>query len=63
MWGFWLLLMFAFLFMTTVPAYQYSRNWGYYPAGGAIAGLMLIWMLVWLEYLAFAWPWAGAMYR
>lgn len=63
MWGFWLILIFAFLFLATVPGYPYSRRWGYYPAGGALAGVFLILILIWLGYVVFAWPWADAVYR
>ncbi len=58
MWGFWLILIFLFLLMATVPAYPYSRRWGYYPAGGAAGGLILVLILMWLGYIVFAWPWA-----
>lgn len=63
MWGFWLILMFMFLATATVPAYPYSRDWGFYPAGGAFAGLMLVSILIWFEYLIFIWPWASGVNR
>lgn len=63
MWGFWLLLVFLFLFIATAPVYPYSRRLGYYPAGGAIAGLLVVLIAVWLGFIVFAWPWADAVYR
>ena len=31
----------------TFPAYPYSRNWGYYPAGG-LGTILLIVLILWL---------------
>ena len=35
-----LLIILIILLLGAVPAYPYSRNWGYYPAGGL--GLILV---------------------
>ncbi len=37
-----LVLMFG-----TFPSYPYSRNWGYYPAGG-LGTILLIVVILWL---------------
>lgn len=55
--GFWLLIIFVFLILATLPAYSYSQRWGYYPSGAAVLGLMVVLLLIWLGYLVFAWPW------
>ncbi len=39
-----LLLVLIVLLFATVPAYPYSRGWGYYPSGAV--GLLLIILLV-----------------
>ena len=39
-----LLLILIVLLLGAVPAYPYSRNWGYYPSSGI--GLLLIVLLV-----------------
>jgi hypothetical protein len=39
-----LLLVLIVLLFATVPAYPYSRGWGYYPSGGV--GLLLVILLV-----------------
>ncbi len=33
----------------TFPAYPYSRNWGYYPAGGLGTILLIVVILWWLH--------------
>ena len=40
-----LLLMFG-----TFPTYPYSRNWGYYPAGG-LGTILLIIVILWLLHI------------
>lgn len=55
--GFWLLLTFLFLFLATLPAYPFSRRWGYSPSGAAVAAMLVVLLLVWLGYFTFAWPW------
>jgi hypothetical protein len=32
------------------PAYPYSRNWGYYPAGG-LGTILLIILILWLLHI------------
>ncbi len=44
---FWLLLILIFLLILSIPAYPYSRGWGYYPFGilwAVILGIMLFWL-------------------
>jgi hypothetical protein len=50
-----LLILLIVLLLGTVPAYPYSRGWGYYPSGGI--GLLLIILLVLL--LMGSVPWWG----
>jgi hypothetical protein len=50
-----LLILVIVLFLGTVPAYPYSRGWGYYPSGGI--GLLLLILLV-LLLMGFI-PWWG----
>jgi hypothetical protein len=59
--GFWLLTIFLLMFIVSLPTYPYSREWGYYPSGAALTILFVVWLLVWLDYLAFAWPWTTAV--
>ena len=39
-----LLILLVILLMGTVPAWPYSRGWGYYPSGGL--GIILLIVLV-----------------
>ncbi|PCC70064.1 Protein of unknown function [Nannocystis exedens] len=57
--GFWLVILLAIALLATLPAYQHSRSWGYYPSG--IIGLMLLVLisLMWFGLIAFSWPWAA----
>ncbi|WAS95078.1 DUF3309 domain-containing protein [Nannocystis punicea] len=57
MFGFWLVLILAIALFAALPAFQYSRNWGYYPSG--IIGLVLLAVicLMWFKFIAFSWPW------
>lgn len=57
--GFWLVIVLAILLLAALPAFSYSRNWGYYPSG--ILGLILLLMifLMWFKVIAFAWPWGA----
>lgn len=59
-WGFWLTMIFLFLLLATLPVYPYSRRWGYYPSGAAVVALIVVLFMIWLGYLAFAWPWSVA---
>ncbi len=42
--GLILLIVLIILLLGAVPAWPYSRNWGYYPSGGL--GLLLVIILV-----------------
>ncbi len=42
--GLILLIVLIILLLGAVPAWPYSRNWGYYPSGGL--GLILVILLV-----------------
>jgi hypothetical protein len=42
--GWILLIILVLLLLGSVPAYPYSRDWGYYPAGGL--GLILVILLI-----------------
>ncbi|MCY0993911.1 DUF3309 family protein [Nannocystis sp. ILAH1] len=57
MFGFWLVIILAILLLSTLPKYQHTRHWGYYPSG--IIGLMLLVVicLMWFDLIAFSWPW------
>jgi Protein of unknown function (DUF3309) len=50
-----LLIVLILLLIGAVPAYPYSRNWGYYPSGGV--GLLLIVLLVLLLIGYVPWWW------
>jgi hypothetical protein len=39
-----LLIILVILLLGAVPAWPYSRNWGYYPSGGL--GLILVILLI-----------------
>ena len=42
-----LLIVLIFLLFATVPAWPYSRGWGYYPSGGlGLVVLILVIMLL-----------------
>ncbi len=45
--GLILLTILVLLLIGSVPAWPYSRGWGYYPSGG-IGTLLLILLLLWL---------------
>jgi len=60
MFGFWILLLLLLLLIALIPAWPYSGEWGYGPAG-AVFALLVVWLLfVWFGMIAFAWPWAAA---
>jgi hypothetical protein len=49
---FWLLLILLFILaVSSVPAYPYSRSWGYYPSGGFIVLVVILLILWWLAML------------
>lgn len=59
MFGFWFLLVLLILIFVAMPWWPYSRGWGYFP-GGILIALLLLWLLlIWLGYIAWAWPWAA----
>jgi hypothetical protein len=41
-----LLVLVCLAIVGTVPEWQHSRNWGYYPMGGLIATLLLLETLI-----------------
>ncbi len=45
--GLILLIILVLLLIGTVPAWPYSRGWGYYPSGG-IGTVLLILLILWL---------------
>ena len=42
-----LLIVLILLLVGSVPAYPYSKNWGYYPSG-LLGTLLIIFLLLWL---------------
>ena len=46
-----LLLIVLILLIAAVPAWPYSRGWGYYPSGGLGLVLIIILVLFFLGYL------------
>ena len=55
-----LLVILIILLLGTVPAYPYSRNWGYRPSG--LLTLLLIVLLILLFTNTLQWGW-GPFYR
>jgi hypothetical protein len=53
--GLLILIILIILLLGAVPAYPYSRGWGYGPSG--IVGLLLIILLVLLLLHAIPWGW------
>jgi hypothetical protein len=53
--GLILLLVLIVLLLGTVPAYPYSRGWGYYPSGGLGLLLLILLIVLFMGYL----PWWG----
>ena len=45
--GLILLIILLVLLIGSVPAWPYSRGWGYYPSGG-IGTILLILLILWL---------------
>ncbi len=45
--GLILLIILVLLLIGSVPAWPYSRGWGYYPSGG-IGTILLILLILWL---------------
>jgi hypothetical protein len=46
-----LLIILVLLLLGALPAWPYSRGWGYYPSGGLGALLVILLLLVLLGYL------------
>ncbi len=42
--GWWVILLLVILLIAAVPAWPYSRGWGYYPSGGI--GLVVLILLI-----------------
>jgi membrane protease YdiL (CAAX protease family) len=42
-----ILIILVILIAASVPAYPYSRNWGYAP-GGTLAAILVILLILWL---------------
>ena len=53
-----LLIVLILLLIGAVPAYPYSRSWGYYPSGGL--GLVLLIVLLLLLFNILPWGWPGS---
>jgi Protein of unknown function (DUF3309) len=56
--GLVLLVILLVLILGAVPAYPYSRGWGYAPSG--VLGLLLILLLVMLIFGMMPWGWGPA---
>ena len=56
--GWLLLVVLVLLVLGAIPAWPYSRSWGYGPSG--ILGLLLIVLLVLMLFNVFPAPWAAA---
>lgn len=63
MFGFWLVIVLAILLLATLPTYQHSRHWGYYPSGIIGLVLLLVICLMWFDLIAFSWPWVVPVTR
>ena len=48
-----LLLILVVLILAAVPAWPYSRGWGYYPSGGIGAVLLILLILMMLGFVHF----------
>jgi hypothetical protein len=48
-----LLLILVVLILAAVPAWPYSRGWGYYPSGGLGTVLVILLILMLLGYFHF----------
>ncbi len=42
--GWWVILLLVILLIAAVPAWPYSRGWGYYPSGGI--GLVVLILII-----------------
>ncbi|MBZ5714816.1 DUF3309 family protein [Nannocystis pusilla] len=57
--GFWLVLILLLTLFATLPAYQHSRKWGYYPSSVIGLILLVVLCLMWFKLIAFSWPWSA----
>lgn len=46
-----LLLLLVLLLIAVIPAWPYSRGWGYYPSGGLGLVVLIVVLLVLLGYI------------
>jgi hypothetical protein len=46
-----LIILLIILLLATIPAWPYSRGWGYYPSGGLGTILVIVLILVLLGYV------------
>jgi hypothetical protein len=49
--GWWMILLLIVLLVAAVPAWPYSRGWGYYPSGGiglVVLILVIVLLMGWL---------------
>jgi hypothetical protein len=58
MWGFWILLALFLMLLVSIPAYPYSRTWGYTPSGMLLAMLGVWIVLLVFGYVSIWLPWA-----
>jgi hypothetical protein len=49
--GMLLVLLLLVVLVSTVPAWPYSRGWGYYPSGGIGLVLLIVLVLLLMGYL------------
>jgi hypothetical protein len=47
--GLLLIVLLVVLLLGAVPAWPYSRDWGYFPAGGLVALLVVVLLVVLLS--------------
>ncbi len=47
--GLLLLIILIILILGAVPAWPYSRNWGYYPSGGLGLVLVIVLLLILMQ--------------
>lgn len=58
MWGFWFIVILVVMLIATLPAYRYSQDWGYFPAGIVGIVLLSLSLLMWLRVIVVSWPWS-----
>lgn len=57
--GFWLVIILVVALLSTLPSYQYSRAWGFYPSGIIALVLLMLIVLMWFGMIAISWPWSA----